>query len=158
MKDIIRNAEQSDRISLNELFSEELEYHKKLMPDRFNVPETLIDESWLDSVIKSENEYLGVLEIDHKIVGAILYKIKTTPNDIILNERRYGYIQEMIVTESERRKGFGKKLMDHAIEDLIGLGIKEIELNIWEDNESGMKFYKNLGFETISRRMKIKRQ
>ncbi len=154
----IRKAGQSDRISLKELFSEELIYHKKLLPEMFNVPETLIDESWLESVIKSENEYLAVLEIDDSIVGAILYKIRTSPNDIIIKERKYGYIQEMIVAKSERRKGMGKKLLEYAENDLIKKGVNEIELNIWELNESAMRFYENYGFETIQRRMKIKKE
>ena len=85
MIDTIREARAEDRVSLNDLYSQELEYHKKLLPDLFNVPETLIDDSWVESVIKSENEYLAVLEIDDSIVGAILYKIKTTPNDIMSN-------------------------------------------------------------------------
>jgi ribosomal protein S18 acetylase RimI-like enzyme len=154
----IREAKLTDRSSINDLFTQELQYHKKLLPDMFTVPDTLIDETWLDSVIKNENEHLAVFKINDSIVGAILYKIRTSPNDIIFKERRYGYIQEMIVAESERRKGIGKKLLEYAEKDLLKQGVSEIELNIWENNESGMRFYENYGFKTIQRRMKIKRE
>jgi ribosomal protein S18 acetylase RimI-like enzyme len=155
---IIRDAKIQDTASLNELFTEELEYHAKLLPLMFNVPKTLIDESWLDSIINNENEHLAVIETENEIVGAILYKIKTNPNDIIFNKRRYGYVQEMIVKEPHRRQGIGKRLMDHAIEELKGLGISEIELNIWENNEIGIKFYEKYGFSTVQRRMKINKE
>jgi ribosomal protein S18 acetylase RimI-like enzyme len=153
----IREVKLTDRDLLNDLFLQELEYHKKLLPDIFNVPDTLINDSWLDSVIKSQNEFLVVTEKEGNIVGAIYYKIRTNPDDIILKERRFGYIQEMIVSETERRQGIGRGLMDRAIEDLKNRGIGEIELNIWEDNEPGMKFYENYGFRTVQRRMRIDR-
>jgi ribosomal protein S18 acetylase RimI-like enzyme len=157
MSEIIRKADMNDIVSLNKLFTQELEYHKDLLPDMFNVPDELINKSWLDSVLKNENEHIAVLEAEGEIVGAILYKIKSSPNDIIFKERRYGFIQEMIVDSAQRRKGFGTKLMDFALEDLAESGISEIELSVWETNEMGKNFYSNYGFSTVKRWMKVKR-
>lgn len=152
----IREAELKDRESLDELFFEELMYHKGLLPDMFKIPKTLVNETWLESILTNENEFLVVYESKGKIVVVILYKIKTESQDIILNEMRFGYIEEVIVTESFRGMDIGKKLLDHAIKDLKKHGISEIELHIWEKNKIGMGFYEKYGFSTLQRRMKLK--
>lgn len=154
-EDIIREAELKDQEPLDELFFEELRYHKSLLPDKFKIPKTLVNETWLESILSNEREFLVVYESKENIVGVILYKIKTESQDIILNEREFGYIEELTVTENYRGMGVGKKLLDFAIADLKEHGILEVELNIWEKNEMGMGFYKQYGFESVQRRMKL---
>jgi ribosomal protein S18 acetylase RimI-like enzyme len=154
-EDIIREAELKDQEPLDELFFEELRYHKSLLPDKFKIPKTLVNETWLESILSNEREFLVVYESKENIVGVILYKIKTESQDIILNEREFGYIEELIVTKSYRGMEIGKKLLDYAIKDLKEHGISDIELHIWEKNEMGMGFYEKYGFLTIQRRMKL---
>jgi ribosomal protein S18 acetylase RimI-like enzyme len=153
--DGLSEAEMDDCISLDELFCEELKFHQNLLPNIFRIPDTVINETWMDAVLNNENESLLVSEYQGKIVGAILYKITTSSDDIILEKRKYGYIEEMIVTETLRGKGIGKQLLDYAIEDLKGKDIKEIEINVWEKNEGGLRFYERYGFGTIRRRLKM---
>lgn len=150
----VREGELKDRTSLDELFREELEYHKNLLPDIFKIPEILVSEKWLESILDNDNIFLVVSEYNEKIVGTILYKIEKNPEDPILKERKYGYIEEMIVKESFRGKGIGKKLLDYATEDFKSKDLKEIEINVWENNEIGLRFYEEQGFKTIRRRMK----
>jgi ribosomal protein S18 acetylase RimI-like enzyme len=152
---MIREAELKDRESLDELFFEELRYHKSLLPETFKIPGTLVNETWLESILANDSEFLVVFELKGKIVGVILYKIKAESQDIILNEREFGYIEELIVTESYRGMDIGKKLLDYAIKDLKEHGISEIELHIWEKNETGIGFYEKYGFWTLQRRMKL---
>ncbi len=152
----VREGELKDRTSLDELFREELEYHKNLLPDIFKIPEILVSEKWLESILNNNDIFLVVSEYNEKIVGAILYKIEKNPEDLILKERKYGYIEEMIVKESFRGKGIGKKLLDYAAEDLKQRDQKELEISVWENNEIGLRFYEERGFKTIRRRMKKK--
>ena len=153
---VLRNARLNDRKSLNELFQEELRFHRDLMPDVFKMPEVVVEESWLESVLNDNITFLVVAEDSKKIVGAILYKIVDQIGDTILKKRRYGYIEEMIVQESCRRKGIGEALLNHAVENLKARQIKEIEINVWENNDIGIRFYEKHGFQTIRRRMKMK--
>jgi ribosomal protein S18 acetylase RimI-like enzyme len=152
---IFRKAKLDDRDQLDALFREELEYHKRLLPDVFKIPDKLIDESWLKSTLDNDNSSLVVAEHTGTIVGAILYNIKVNPADSIYNERIFGYIEELIVKESFREKGIGKKLLDFAISDLKNRDVNEIELNVWENNKLGQEFFKKYGFKTIQRRMKL---
>jgi ribosomal protein S18 acetylase RimI-like enzyme len=151
---IIREAELNDRNSLNQLFYEELEYHMSLLPDIFKTPEIVVSEKWLESILNTYDIHLIVSEYKKIIVGAILYKIEKNPEDILLNERKFGYIEEIIVSEPFRGKGIGKKLLDYAINDFQIKNINEIEIDVWEKNKIGLKFYEDQGFITIRRRMK----
>jgi ribosomal protein S18 acetylase RimI-like enzyme len=150
----IRVAEMNDRTSLEELFREEFEYHKNLIPDLFGTPEILVSEKWLESVIDNNKIHLLVSEYEKEIVGAILFSIVKNPKDDILKDREFGYIEEMIVKESFRGKGIGKKLLNHAIEDFKSRGIKELEIDVWDNNKIGKGFYEGQEFKTIRKRMK----
>lgn len=152
---VLRDARPNDRKALDKLFQEELRYHRELMPDAFNVPDIVVEESWLESILSDNVTFLVVAEYSEKIVGAVLYKIVHQTGDIILKKRSYGYIEEMIVQEPYRRKGIGEALLDHAVESLKARQIKNIEINVWENNEIGMSFYEKYGFQTIRRRMKM---
>ena len=151
----LREAKLDDRIQLDELFHEELEYHKSLMPNLFKIPEKVIDESWLKSILTNKNTFLVVSDYNGTIVGVVLYKIDAYPDDNIYKERKFGYIEEMIVKESFRGKGIGNKLLDYAIKDLKTRDIIDIELNVWENNTIGQRFFKKHRFKTIQRRMKL---
>ncbi|UCG69606.1 MAG: GNAT family N-acetyltransferase [Thermoplasmata archaeon] len=150
----IREGVLRDRASLDELFREELEYHMNLQPDVFKIPDTVVSEKWLKAIINDNNIFLGISEYNGKIVGAILYKIDKNPEDNILKERKFVYVEDMIVSESFRGKGIGKKLLNYAIKHVKTKDIKEIEIDVGDNNEVGLRFYKEQGFKTIRRRMK----
>lgn len=151
---VIREAKLDDRVALDELFREELRYNMNLMPKMFRMPDTVVSEAWLESIIEDGDIFLTVAECSGTIVGAILYRIREGPDDVILRKRRFGYVEEMIVEESSRGKGIGKALMDHAIERLKTIDIVEIELDVWDKNDLGLRFYEKNGFSTIQRRMR----
>lgn len=151
----LREAILDDRIQLDELFREELEYHVNLLPNIFKLPEIVIDEPWLKSILANKNTFLVVSDYNGTIVGAILYKIDTNPDEAIYHTRKFGYIEELIVKESFRGKGVGKKLLNYAIEALKSRDIIDIELNVWENNKIGQRFFKKHRFEAIQRRMKL---
>jgi ribosomal protein S18 acetylase RimI-like enzyme len=152
---ILREATFADRMSLDALFREELIYHQGLMPEVFEIPGIVLEEPWLKSILNDTNKFLIVSEQKGTIVGAILYKLDTNPDDKIFKKRLYGYIEEMIVTQSLRGKGIGKELLNYAVNDLRAKNIDDIEINVWDNNTTGLKFYEKYGFKTIQRRMKM---
>jgi len=155
MKEIIfRKAKAGDRIPLDELFREELEYHRSLMPTVFKVPETVVSEEWLASILDNEDRFLVVSELEGRIVAVILYGVGKSPEDGIFRERHFGYIEELVITERLRRMGLGLKLLDHALSELGSLGLKDVEIHVWESNTMGLDFYGKHGFVTIRRRMR----
>ncbi len=58
-----------------------------------------------------------------------------------------GEIDDLIVNEKYRRRGYGKKLLLWAMEHIIERGGKEITLHVAEWNEGTIELYKKVGFE-----------
>ena len=154
----LRVAVLDDKKQLDEIFREELEFHKSILPNFFKIPEIVIDEQWLNSILTNKNTFLVVSDNNGTIIGAILYKIDTNPDDAIYKERKFGYIEELIVKALFRRKGIGNKLLNYAINDLKTRDIIDIELHVWENNTVGQKFFKKHQFKTIQRRMRLNLQ
>ena len=153
---VVREAEQGDLLLLDALFREELEFHKKLMPDIFTIPETVVNEAWLESILEDEDRSLVVAEHEGRILAAILYRVMASSDDPIFRERRFGYVEELVVSDGLRRKGIGQGLLTHAVRDLEARGITEIEVNVWETNVMARSFYEKHGFRTLQRRMIMK--
>ncbi len=148
-----REAVLEDREQLEEIFLEELRFHKGLLPDIFNIPKEIITKDWLRNIIDDEIWSFLVFEYEGKLAGAVIYKIMESPEDVILKKRRYGYIEEMIVKEDFRGKGVGKRMLEVVEFDLKARGITEIELDVWEKNENAQGFYRKNGFLDIRRKM-----
>ncbi len=65
-------------------------------------------------------------------------------------------IDNLIIKKEFRRIGLGKLLVAQALEWAKANSISNIELSVWEFNESAIHFYEELGFKTMTRRMTFK--
>lgn len=102
-----------------------------------------INNNYIESK-KISNFYAFTLEDDGKIIGHLILRIPGENKETI----RLGYI---IVDSSIRGKGYGKKLIEEAIEYAKNeLGAKEINLGVFTNNEKALKCYKSIGFEEIA--------
>jgi len=72
------------------------------------------------------------------VVGYIIFWIKYE------NE---GHIISLAVDKKYRKKGVGKKLVDHAITLFERCNVKEIKLEVRIGNRGARKFYRKIGFE-----------
>jgi len=61
------------------------------------------------------------------------------------------YLRQFFIKREDRRKHYGKIAFENLLEKM---GTKEIEIDVLKWNEAGLKFWKNLGFEVQSKRMK----
>lgn len=103
---------------------------------------------WLDNRAYNKTpqaigkEIIRVMVVDGVPVGFVAYHI----------ERFYeGFIHFLAVKESVRNKGYAKKLMRYAIDDLTNMGVKFIGLITRTDNYSAQKVYRQMGFEETHR-------
>ena len=76
---------------------------------------------------------------DDKLIGFLSYEIKEMVN-------KYLWIDEFMITESERKKGYGTLLMNKAKEIAEKEKVKRIALNVYAFNENALKLYKKLGY------------
>ena len=81
--------------------------------------------------------FIVTAEVDGKIAGyCIVY--------FVLDE---GEIARIAVSHSFRRKGVGRKLLEHVETICAEKGIVRLMLDVRESNESARSFYKNFAFE-----------
>ncbi|MEN4018305.1 MAG: ribosomal protein S18-alanine N-acetyltransferase [Methanobacterium sp.] len=72
------------------------------------------------------------------IVGYIIFWIRYEDE---------GHIISLAVDKKYRKKGVGKKLVDHAITIFKKCNVKEIKLEVRIGNRDARKFYRKIGFE-----------
>jgi ribosomal protein S18 acetylase RimI-like enzyme len=149
-----RPATAHDIEELYEIFEEVDALHREQLPhilqkphgpprDRDYVLELLADKSYGVFVAYAEGEILGFVQV----------ALRDTPPIPILVPRRFAVVENLAVRSASRRIGIGRALM-HRVECWAEeMGATEIELNVYEFNQSAFSFYRSLGYVTTSRKM-----
>ena len=79
--------------------------------------------------------------IGERIVGHILLRFPLEDKSVI----RFGFV---IVDDSKRGMGYGRRLLQLAIEHACNqMGVKTITLGVFADNPSALKCYQSVGFK-----------
>ena len=94
----------------------------------------------------STNPYLKIITYveKDKIIGFLLYSLIYDRIEI----------EQFEVITKERRKGIGDKLLKYLIEKYQDTDIKNITLEVKEDNIVAISLYKKYGFKKVSTREK----
>jgi ribosomal protein S18 acetylase RimI-like enzyme len=109
-------------------------------------------QSGLDSFvpfIHSGAYYLIALD-QHSIAGWALLGPDFNP----IHTKKTGTILSLYVFPSYRKKGVGKQLMEHALEELKKQGFQKVQLNVYLGNPA-KNLYEKMGFRDISSIMEI---
>lgn len=122
---------------LLEVFIEGYRYHQNGRPDIFS---NISDEDLKKDLIKNfENLSTIVLLEDNIIVGYLAYKIKERHTKKL-------DVDQLIITESCRHKGYGKKLMNEVKNIAKNTNCDRIELNCWMFNINAIEMYEHIGY------------
>lgn len=78
-----------------------------------------------------------VVEVDNFIVGFALYYVRYSTW-----KGRRVYLEDLIVTESMRGKGFGKLLFDRIVKETRDLGFSGMVWQVLDWNQPAIDFYK----------------
>jgi putative acetyltransferase len=62
------------------------------------------------------------------------------------HDGRRGYIHHLMVHPDHRRRGLGKSLVSRCMFALTRIGIQKVHLFVFEENQSGIKFWESLGW------------
>ena len=57
------------------------------------------------------------------------------------------YIDDLCVDENARHEGIGTALYEYVLEYAKSIGCHNVTLNVWEGNDSAIKFYENIGMK-----------
>ena len=151
---VIRKATLDDHDELCVLISEVDEFHRSNLPQRFREPEGLTREwDYFRSLITDEDVGFFVAEEERELVGFVHAVVRDSRDIPILVPRRYAFIDSIAVREELRGTGIGRVLMERAHEWATSMGATEMELNVFEFNETAIAFYRKLGYRTVCREM-----
>ena len=97
-------------------------------------------------VINSETPVF-VYESDNKVVGYVFCIVTNYHNDTSFCDHKTIYIDDLCVDENARHEGIGTALYEYVLEYAKSIGCHNVTLNVWEGNDSAIKFYENIGMK-----------
>ncbi|AUC23924.1 hypothetical protein BTO15_00565 [Polaribacter sejongensis] len=94
----------------------------------------------LEDIVSSNNTMLFIAEENNNILGTLTLVFNKIPTGNKV------WIEDVVVDNTARGKGVGKKLTQFAIEYTANKGIKSINLTSSPDRIAGNELYQKLGF------------
>lgn len=101
-----------------------------------------ITEADLNSLISSSQSHLYALEYDEKFIGMVTLCIYQSPTG------RKAWIEDVVVDQNYRGKGYGKVMIEKVIEQCRNRGNVTQMLTSRPSRVAANQLYKSLGFET----------
>ena len=141
---MIRLATTNDIPRLLELLHQVNMVHYERRPDIFKPHTTKYNAEQLPDLLTQPDKAIFVYE-DEGVQGYAFVQMEDVHNDILLQDMRTLYIDDICVDEQARGKHVGKQLFEHVRAYAEKLGCGAITLNVWEGNDAAMAFYRKLG-------------
>ena len=142
----IRRAEEKDLGSVLDLLSQVLEVHAVIRPDLFISGTRKYTEAELKEIFRDDRRPVFVLtNEDDKVLGYAFCVYQEHFGDNILTDIRTLYIDDLCVDEDCRGQHIGKQLYEYVLDYARKNGFYNVTLNVWNCNESAMKFYQKCG-------------
>ena len=141
---MIRLATTNDIPRLLELLHQVNMVHYERRPDIFKPHTTKYNAEQLQDLLTQPDKAIFVYE-DEGVQGYAFVQMEDVHNDILLQDMRTLYIDDICVDEQARGKHVGKQLFEHVRAYAEKLGCGAITLNVWEGNDAAMAFYRKLG-------------
>ena len=160
MPDIkIRKAVKEDIDSLIELLKQIRKHHVTGRPDMFKGDLIKFDLADLKNILETPEKpaFVAVDTTDGKdiVVGYAICEIINYENHKVYNNFKSFYIDDICVDENYRNIGAGTLLFEKCKETAKENGCYCIDLNVWEFNQSAIKFYEKFGMTARSRKMEL---
>jgi GNAT superfamily N-acetyltransferase len=154
METQIREATMHDIDSLCDLFVEVNDLHAEAVPHLFQkVKAGEVMADYLRDQIGWPGRQIFVSEQDDVLVGFVIVAVRLAPDAPVYVPRRFAEIEVLMVRKSCRRQGIGHALMDRAHQWATDHGINQVDLVVLDFNEDARRFYEELGYRSLNRRM-----
>ncbi|MBC7003277.1 GNAT family N-acetyltransferase [Photobacterium sp. BZF1] len=147
----IRTATINDLLALKRLFIVENHHNAAIAPDVISQTEDVLTEEELREIIADNNQCLLVVDVDGNVVGTLLGSVVDVAGRRWTNSRCYGYIEELVVDEHQRGKGFARQLMATFEGWAKNKGAASVDLHVWSNNQTANEFYHRYGFSEKQR-------
>ena len=145
----IRRAEERDLPYIVKLLHQVHDVHSSHRPDIFNRGNRKYNDEQILKIIKNDNAPIYVADEGGAVIGyafCIIEEVKDTP---ALVDMKSLYIDDLCVDEALRGRHIGSALYEHVLSEAKRLGCYHVTLNVWNFNESAMRFYERCGLSPL---------
>lgn len=151
---MIRKAEKRDIPSIIELLHQVNMVHHVLRPDLFKPYTTKYDEQELEAMLEDDSKPIFVF-VNDGVLGYAFCMVTEVKDNILLQDIKTLYIDDICVDEKARGQHVGKALYKYVREYAQSVGCKNITLNVWDGNDAALNFYRNMGMRIQKTTMEI---
>ena len=151
---MIRRANSNDISQIINLLHQVNMVHHIIRPDLFKPHTTKYNEQELSKMLDNENKPIFVFD-DGDVLGYAFCQISEVQNDILLQDTKTMYIDDICVDENARGKHVGKALFEFVRGYAQTIGCHNITLNVWTGNDAAQSFYKNMGMQVQKTTMEL---
>ncbi|MBP2243165.1 ribosomal protein S18 acetylase RimI-like enzyme [Cytobacillus eiseniae] len=120
--------------------------HANLYPEYFKEYNFEEIKIFFQKIIDQEEFAFLLLEDDEQPLGYAWIEFRNYPANTFKKAYKSVYVHQISITENQRKKGYGSKLMDEITDIAKVNGINKIELDYWFNNEIAKNFYKKNDF------------
>ena len=154
MRERIRKANENDILRIIDLLHQVNMVHYGIRPDLFKPNTTKYNAQELQVLLNDANKPVFVYD-DGSVLGYAFCQVTEVKDDILLQDIKTLYIDDICVDETSRGKHIRKALFDEVMEYASSIGCRNITLNVWEGNDAAYRFYKNMGMQVQKTTMEI---
>ncbi len=148
---ILEPATLEDYEEMIDVYSELVDLHVANLSWKFQRPEKeIFSKAYFEECLKSKNNLILLAKQKDKAIGLVNVKIERSAKIPLYLPRRYAKINDLVVKESFRGKGVGKKLLEEAQKWIQAKGVTDIELEVYDFNADALAFYKKDNFQEVS--------
>ncbi len=145
----IRPSNEGDSASVHRMLGIIADIHRNGRPDMYPGLQSKYTLEQVRQRLSTPDNGVFVADYNGSAVGYVFCDIITEGDGLTL------YVDDLCVDPQYRKNGIGKSLLDHAAAYGKEKGCRYLMLNVWEFNESAVKFYENYGLKTRSRHMEM---
>lgn len=145
---LIRRAEKIDIPKINDLLKQVCLVHHNGRPDLFKYKaQKYTDKELIEIISDDEKPVFVAVDEENRVLGYVFGIFERHINNNILTDVKTFYIDDLCVDENVRGQHIGKQLYDYVVSFAKENGCYNLTLNVWNCNDSAMKFYEKCGLK-----------
>ena len=145
---LIRRAENMDIPKIHDLLGQVCLVHHNGRPDLFKYgARKYTDDALAEMISDDEKPIFVAVDDKNEVLGYAFCIFEQHINNNILTDVKNLYIDDLCVDEKLRGQHIGKQLYDYVVSFAKQSGCYNLTLNVWNCNQSAMKFYESCGLK-----------
>ncbi len=152
-----RRAQTKDIPKIMELLRQVHGVHYAIRPDIFKPTTTKYTVRELSEIMADTSRPIFIAADEGDIpLGYAFCIVKEVKDNLLFRNRIELYIDDLCVDGSHRGEHIGSELYRYVTDYAKSIDADYITLNVWEGNESAMRFYEAMGLNPRNTTMEVK--